>query len=116
MPSMTGRLTGAEVILLTVAANHRHSNVRLEGLETSSDDFGFDRCAAMSQAGARSAATDLRANLHLRGFAAEYLPESFSRHKHIMGSLKKRRKAKINKHKRRKKLRAHRHKKRTWQK
>jgi hypothetical protein len=34
----------------------------------------------------------------------------------FMGSLKKRRKAKINKHKRRKKLRAHRHKKRTWQK
>lgn len=34
----------------------------------------------------------------------------------IMGSLKKRRKAKINKHKRRKKLRMHRHKKRTWQK
>ena len=33
----------------------------------------------------------------------------------IMGSLKKRRKAKINKHKRRKKLRANRHKKRTWQ-
>ncbi|MGD0538597.1 MAG: AURKAIP1/COX24 domain-containing protein [Verrucomicrobiota bacterium] len=33
-----------------------------------------------------------------------------------MGSLKKRRKAKINKHKRRKKLREHRHKKRTWQK
>jgi hypothetical protein len=33
-----------------------------------------------------------------------------------MGSLKKRRKAKINKHKRRNKLRAHRHKKRTWQK
>ena len=33
-----------------------------------------------------------------------------------MGSLKKRRKAKINKHKRRKKLRANRHKKRTWQK
>ncbi|HLX96373.1 MAG: AURKAIP1/COX24 domain-containing protein [Verrucomicrobiia bacterium] len=33
-----------------------------------------------------------------------------------MGSLKKRRKAKINKHKRRKKLRLHRHKKRTWQK
>lgn len=33
-----------------------------------------------------------------------------------MGSLKKRRKAKINKHKRRKKMRAHRHKKRTWQK
>jgi hypothetical protein len=33
-----------------------------------------------------------------------------------MGSLKKRRKSKINKHKRRKKLRAHRHKKRTWQK
>jgi hypothetical protein len=33
-----------------------------------------------------------------------------------MGSLKKRRKTKINKHKRRKKLRAHRHKKRTWQK
>jgi hypothetical protein len=32
-----------------------------------------------------------------------------------MGSLKKRRKTKINKHKRRKKLRAHRHKKRTWQ-
>jgi hypothetical protein len=49
---------------------------------------------------------------------------SFSRHPitptsepHItMGSLKKRRKAKINKHKRRKKLRANRHKKRTWQK
>jgi len=33
-----------------------------------------------------------------------------------MGSLKKRRKEKINKHKRRKKLRANRHKKRTWQK
>jgi hypothetical protein len=33
-----------------------------------------------------------------------------------MGSLKKRRKTKINKHKRRKKLRAQRHKKRTWQK
>jgi len=33
-----------------------------------------------------------------------------------MGSLKKRRKAKINKHKRRKKLRRNRHKKRTWQK
>ncbi|MCS7337705.1 MAG: AURKAIP1/COX24 domain-containing protein [Verrucomicrobiae bacterium] len=33
-----------------------------------------------------------------------------------MGSLKKRRKAKINKHKRRKKRRMHRHKKRTWQK
>ncbi|NGO40333.1 AURKAIP1/COX24 domain-containing protein [Limisphaera ngatamarikiensis] len=32
-----------------------------------------------------------------------------------MGSLKKRRKAKINKHKRRKKRRMHRHKKRTWQ-
>ncbi|HXJ60524.1 MAG TPA: AURKAIP1/COX24 domain-containing protein [Verrucomicrobiae bacterium] len=32
-----------------------------------------------------------------------------------MGSLKKRRKAKINRHKRRKKLRANRHKKRTWQ-
>ena len=35
---------------------------------------------------------------------------------HVMGSLKKRRKAKINKHKRRKKLRLNRHKKRTWQK
>jgi hypothetical protein len=34
---------------------------------------------------------------------------------HVMGSLKKRRKAKINKHKRRKKLRLNRHKKRTWQ-
>ncbi|MBI5773803.1 MAG: AURKAIP1/COX24 domain-containing protein [Verrucomicrobia bacterium] len=33
-----------------------------------------------------------------------------------MGSIKKRRKAKINKHKRRKALRANRHKKRTWQK
>ena len=33
----------------------------------------------------------------------------------VMGSLKKRRKAKINKHKRRKKLRLNRHKKRTWQ-
>jgi hypothetical protein len=33
-----------------------------------------------------------------------------------MGSLKKCRKAKINKHKRRKKLRLNRHKKRTWQK
>jgi hypothetical protein len=33
-----------------------------------------------------------------------------------MGSLKKRRKSKINRHKRRKKLRANRHKKRTWQK
>ncbi|MGH7940807.1 MAG: AURKAIP1/COX24 domain-containing protein [Limisphaerales bacterium] len=32
-----------------------------------------------------------------------------------MGSLKKRRKAKINRHKRRKKLRMNRHKKRTWQ-
>lgn len=36
--------------------------------------------------------------------------------KKTMGSLKKRRKAKINKHKRRKKLRQNRHKKRTWQK
>jgi Mitochondrial domain of unknown function (DUF1713) len=34
----------------------------------------------------------------------------------FMGSIKKRRKAKINKHKRRKKLRLNRHKKRTWQK
>ena len=33
-----------------------------------------------------------------------------------MGSLKNRRKAKINKHKRKKKSRANRHKKRTWQK
>lgn len=33
-----------------------------------------------------------------------------------MGSLKKRRKTKINKHKRRKKSRSNRHKKRTWQK
>jgi len=33
-----------------------------------------------------------------------------------MGSLKKRRKTKINKPTRRKKLRANRHKKRTWQK
>ena len=33
-----------------------------------------------------------------------------------MGSLKKLRKAKINKHKRKKKSRANRHKKRTWQK
>ena len=33
-----------------------------------------------------------------------------------MGSIKKRRKAKFNKHKRRKKLRLNRHKKRTWQK
>ena len=33
-----------------------------------------------------------------------------------MGALKKRRKAKINKHKRKKKSRANRHKKRTWQK
>ena len=33
-----------------------------------------------------------------------------------MGSIKKRRKAKINKHKRRKKLRLNRHTKRTWQK
>jgi len=32
-----------------------------------------------------------------------------------MGSIKKRRKAKINKHKRRKQLRSNRHKKRTWQ-
>ena len=32
-----------------------------------------------------------------------------------MGSIKNRRKAKINKHKRRKKLRLNRHKKRTWQ-
>lgn len=32
-----------------------------------------------------------------------------------MGSLKKRRKSKINKHKRRKKSRSNRHKKRTWQ-
>ena len=32
-----------------------------------------------------------------------------------MGSIKKRRKAKINKHKRRKKLRLNRHMKRTWQ-
>lgn len=32
-----------------------------------------------------------------------------------MGSIKKRRKSKINRHKRRKKNRANRHKKRTWQ-
>jgi hypothetical protein len=45
------------------------------------------------------------------------MPLDFARQAiYIMGSLKKRRKAKINKHKRRKKLRAHRHKKRTWQK
>jgi len=37
-------------------------------------------------------------------------------HSAPMGSLKKRRKSKINKHKRRKQLRANRHKKRTWQK
>jgi hypothetical protein len=47
----------------------------------------------------------------------EYRPQPFAAGtQQIMGSLKKRRKAKINKHKRRKKLRAHRHKKRTWQK
>jgi hypothetical protein len=40
----------------------------------------------------------------------------FIRANQTMGSLKKRRKAKINKHKRRKKLRLNRHKKRTWQK
>jgi len=44
------------------------------------------------------------------------LPQAVGRSHIIMGSLKKRRKSKINKHKRRKKLRAHRHKKRTWQK
>ena len=33
-----------------------------------------------------------------------------------MGSLKKRRKSKINRHKRRKRRRAHRHMKREWQK
>lgn len=33
-----------------------------------------------------------------------------------MGSIKKRRKMKINKHKRRKKMRENRHKKRLWQK
>jgi hypothetical protein len=55
--------------------------------------------------------------LHLRGLAAEYLPKDAQQNRRtIMGSLKKRRKAKINKHKRRKKLRLHRHKKRTWQK
>jgi hypothetical protein len=59
----------------------------------------------------------LCAQLQLAIFAAEYPPESFSWYTvTIMGSLKKRRKAKINKHKRRKKLRANRHKKRTWQK
>lgn len=42
------------------------------------------------------------------------VPESGN--KKTMGSLKKRRKSKINKHKRRKQLRANRHKKRTWQK
>lgn len=71
----------------------------------------------MAQAGRANTASALCARLHLRGFAAEYLPELFGRYTVIiMGSLKKRRKAKINKHKRRKKLRAHRHKKRTWQK
>ena len=43
-------------------------------------------------------------------------PSLQSSNTNTMGSLKKRRKAKINKHKRRKKLRANRHKKRTWQK
>jgi len=43
-------------------------------------------------------------------------PASCGSNKNAMGSLKKRRKSKINKHKRRKKLRQHRHKKRTWQK
>ncbi|MBI5687733.1 MAG: AURKAIP1/COX24 domain-containing protein [Verrucomicrobia bacterium] len=33
-----------------------------------------------------------------------------------MGSIKKRRKAKMNRHKRRKRSKAHRHMKRTWQK
>ena len=44
------------------------------------------------------------------------IPTSQDPNPETMGSLKKRRKAKINKHKRRKKLRQHRHKKRTWQK
>jgi len=49
--------------------------------------------------------------------AVRFLPQAIcGRETIIMGSLKKRRKAKINKQKRRKKLRAHRHKKRTWQK
>jgi hypothetical protein len=42
-------------------------------------------------------------------------PGGFYVTQYPMGSLKKRRKAKINKHKRRKKLRLNRHKKRTWQ-
>jgi hypothetical protein len=51
---------------------------------------------------------------NLIGIAADF--RYFIRTTILMGSLKKRRKAKINKHKRRKKLRLNRHKKRTWQK
>ena len=51
---------------------------------------------------------------NLIGIAANF--RYFIRTTILMGSLKKRRKAKINKHKRRKKLRLNRHKKRTWQK
>ena len=56
------------------------------------------------------------ARLQLSRSGPEYLRNVPAGKQTIMGSLKKRRKAKINKHKRRKKLRAHRHKKRTWQK
>jgi hypothetical protein len=44
-----------------------------------------------------------------------WLSSSFRLSHRRMGSIKKRRKAKINRHKRRKKLRLNRHKKRTWQ-
>jgi hypothetical protein len=47
---------------------------------------------------------------------SDWLSSRFRLFRPCMGSLKKRRKAKINRHKRRKKLRLHRHKKRTWQK
>jgi hypothetical protein len=46
---------------------------------------------------------------------SDWLSSRFGLFHPRMGSLKKRRKAKINRHKRRKKLRLHRHKKRTWQ-
>jgi len=55
-------------------------------------------------------------NLEFKKVSLCFTPQNPVLHGQRMGSLKKRRKAKINKHKRRKKLRLNRHKKRTWQK
>ena len=79
---------------------------------------GLDRGECMAQPKGVGITGLPAGELQTYGIEAEYLAQMAQRHisTRNMGSLKKRRKAKINKHKRRKKLRANRHKKRTWQK